>query len=58
MKKEITFSSLYESNDNKAISWLSDLSKCFTIKKASIKSYKIKTKYTSRNCCKLKVEFE
>ena len=58
MRKEITFNSTYVDNDGKAVSWLSDLSKCFEIKNAKIRSYVIKTKYTTRKCCKLIVEFE
>lgn len=57
MKKEITFEGDYL-QDSKAIEWLSNLEKCFMIKKASIKSYTKETKYTKKHATKVIVEYD
>ena len=58
VKKTKTFEGRYSPTDSEAIEWLLNLSKCFYIKKATLKSYITKTAYTKRYKCKVNVQYE
>lgn len=58
MRKEITFESQYGTQDTKAIEWLLNLSKCFLIRKSTIRTYKKIKHGINFDCCKVIVEFD
>lgn len=52
MRTQITFN-----GQETAIEWLLNLSKCFEIKSVKLRSYKIETKYSFKNRCKVEVSY-
>ena len=58
MKKQKTFECNYFYVDDEAAEWILNLSKCFTIKKSSMKSYMINKPYKKVYKTQVIVEFE
>lgn len=57
MKKQITFEAKYDPT-SQALEWLTHLSECFKIKKATLRMYTKPTAYSHNTCCQIIVYYE